>query len=339
MMKNYGTVQRPRWVILNHLGFLHDPSRSLFEFKMFGFRGTYQRRPPMVSPVRSPARARLIRRRRFINTYGGRLTRSARRAGLRSGMAGVYGLSAYNIYKGHKSLGVVSKRARARRQIGNYVGSSNAKRRLDEGSEVLTTKTLSGNVRLLDLPKTTTNDESVLNERLRNVVNFRGCKICFHIDINSTTGRNGDKLFFNWAIISPKQQDPDITTIDTAEFFRGQDGARFTSFIGTTLTGLDCRCLPINTDKYIVHRHKRVSMGPWESTEGKGEKLFETYIPIKRQVRYNTTGSGAALDNPEARDMWMVYWIAYQNETTAAPVASVATVRYRMIKYFREPKA
>ena len=287
----------------------------------------------------SPGRIRRVtrgRRRPYLNAMRTRMA-GARVAGA-AGLGAAYGLSAYNLFRSSRRTGSAMRRLKARRAIGNYVGSTTAKRRLDEGNLTLSSKTLSGSIRLLDLPKTTTNDESVLNERLRNMVNFRGCKICFHVDLNSVSGRGGDKLFFNWAIISPKQQDANITSIDTSEFFRGQDGARFTSFIPTTLTGLDCRCLPVNTDKYIVHRHKRMILGPWESTEGKGERMFEQYVPVKRQVRYNSSGTGVELENPEARDMWMVFWCSYQNETTAAAVANVMNVRWRMIKYFREPE-
>lgn len=237
-----------------------------------------------------------------------------------------------------------------RRKVGERINSSNAKRRLLEGTETIGTKSLSGTdpqftiptspgIRLLTLPKTADNDESVLNTRQRNIVNFRGVKICLHLDINTNATWNGERMYFNCAIVSPKAESNLLTSIDTAQFFRGQDGARFTSFIPTTLSGLDCRCLAINTDKYIVHRHKRIIMGPWESTEGKGEKTLEFYMPVKRQIRYESSGDGEDLWVPEGKDMWLVYWCSFGTETAAsAGVASILNVRHRIVQFFREPK-
>lgn len=227
-------------------------------------------------------------------------------------------------------------RRRKARMLGNKPGTGNAKRRLIEGSETIATKTLSGNVRLLAIPRQTDGDEAVLNTRQKNIVNFRGLKICVHLDLQSAS--SGDKVYFNFALISPKNEFDKDANIDTSEFFRGQDGTRFTSFIGTTLTGLDCRCLPINADKYIIHTHKRMVLGPWESTEGRGERTFEFYHKLNRQIPYNTSGTGVELNYPEGRDIWMVYWCAKTNESTAAPTASMCAVRYRILQYFREPK-
>ena len=250
---------------------------------------------------------------------------------------GSAGMAAYAGYRGIRGVSKFVRRVKARRQVGDRIGSTSAKQRLLEGSDTIDSKTLSDGLRLLSLPKTTTNDESVRNDRQRNAVDFRGVKICFNIDINEVTGSTGDKLFFNWAVISPKQLDNEITTIPTEEWFRGQDGARFTSFIGTTLTGLDCHCLPINTDKYIIHRHKRITMGPWESPNGMGERYFEEYVPVKRQIRYNATGTGTQLDYPEGKDMWMVYWVSKMNEPTGAPITNLVTIRFRIMQIFRDP--
>lgn len=296
-------------------------------FMSFGGPGAYRAR-------------RVVRRRVGMGLTANAVRRAALMRGIRyAGRALPYVGPAV---VGYKALQMAKARLRhvsTRRQVGAPVNSNSTKKRLLEGTDTISTKTLSDGLRLLSIPKTTTFNEAELNTRQRNAVDFRGLKICFSI-VQNTLGASldGQKFFFNWAVISPKQEDPLLTTIDTAEFFRGQDGARFTSFIDTTLTGLDTHCLPINTDKYIVHRHKRIRMGPWESTEGKGQRYFETYIPVKRQIRYNATGTGVQLDYPEAKDMWMVYWCSYQDEGTAAGVAAAMDVRFRILQYFKEPK-
>lgn len=252
-------------------------------------------------------------------------------------------------YSNSKIRTAKRRRVMTRRAVGTRIGSANAKRTLIENVELIDTKTLSGTdpfitgatqgIRLLALSKTTTYDESVTNNRQKNVVDFRGVKVCLHLKLAGATGYNGNKMFFNYAIISPKQLDNEIVDIPTEEFFRGQDGARFTSFVPTTLSGLDCRCLPINTDKFVIHRHRRLVLGPYESTEGKSELSTEFYLPIKRQIRYNATGTGDQLKFPEGRDMWLVYWCAFMDEASGnAAVVNALSVRHRIIKVFREPK-
>ena len=289
---------------------------------------------------------RVVSPQRFVRRRVGRTITAAGvrraalgRAGLYASRLNMYGAAAYGGYRAFKYLRN-RRRVNARRRVGERIGSTSSKTRLLEGTDTIDTKTLNDGLRLLSLPKTSTNNEAVLNDRLRNVVDFRGVKVCFHTRVNTKGASfDGDKLFFNWAIISPKAESNELASIDTGEFFRGQDGARFTSFIGTTLTGLDLHCLGINTDKYIVHRHRRLTMGPWESPNGLAEKYFETYVPVKRQIRYNATGTGAVLDYPEGKDMWMVYWCSYMKETAAAaPTTGAVTVNFRITQVFKEPK-
>jgi len=277
---------------------------------------------------------RVVRRRVMRTGFRGAVRRAAA-FGMRRAVfsnpytagAAVVGAAGYGLYRRRKA-----------KMIGNRPGAGSAKRRLIEGYTVINTKTLSGNVRLLAIPRQTDGDEAVLNTRQRNVVNFRGLKICVQLDLQEVTGSTGDNVYVNFALVSPKNQYDKDATIGTDEFFRGQDGSRFTDFTGANLTGLDCRCLPINADKYIIHTHKRMKMGPWESTEGKGEKTFEFYHKLGRQVPYNTTGTADHLTYPEGRDIWMVYWCAEASEGLGTPTTGLLGVRYRILQYFREPK-
>lgn len=228
------------------------------------------------------------------------------------------------------------RRLKARRQMGVPVGSSNAKS-VEENQPVLATatKTLAGQQRLLTLAQGTNIDGR--NERLQQSVDFRGVKICFHVALNAVTARQTDKFFFNWAIISPKQGPASQVALLNDEFFRGVGNANRAQDFSTTMTGLEMRCCPINTDKYIIHRHKRMIMGPYESTEGKAEKYFEEWLPVKRKIVYNQTGTTTELTYPEGKDMWMVYWGSYMDEGNGAVIANAYQCTYRVIKFFREP--
>lgn len=230
------------------------------------------------------------------------------------------------------------RRLRARRSVGLRVGSSNCKSdELQPPATTSTTKVLQRTTRLLAL--TRGSDVDNRSERLQDSVNFRGVKICFRVQLENVTGKGGSKFAFNWAIISPRQESELATDIPNEAFFRGSgEQSRSQDFSGT-LTGLDLHCLPINRDKYIIHRHKRMIIGPYESTEGKSEKYFATYVPVKRKVIYNNTGTATEQTYPIGKDMWMVWWGAYLDEAGGAGLGSAYTTQFKVVKYFREPKS
>jgi len=231
--------------------------------------------------------------------------------------------------------GRTKARARARWQVGDRVGSSSAKHDgLQETAVLLTTRTKSDGLRLLALPKGT--DNADMSTRLTNVVNFRGLKLCMTVRNNLDASYQGN-LFFNWAIISPKQQDNEIASISNSEFFRGAGDTRYVDFTPTNITALDAHCSAINTDKYVVHRHMRYRIKPASSTEGQSIYINE-WIKVGRQIRYNAVGSGVVLDYPEGRDMWFVYWCALEGEAAGVGISSAIGLDYKFIRYFREPK-
>lgn len=242
-------------------------------------------------------------------------------------------------YKGIQILKNRRKRAIARRAVGQPTGKGLSKMDADETVDTaIASKTLSSGIRCLSLVKSVTGNEAERNTRQRNIVDFRGIKVCMEAKLNQVSTFTDKKFMLHFAVISPKQEANTITTIPTAEFFRGQEGTRNVNFDATALTGLDMNCLPINADKYVIHRHKKMMMGPWESTEGKGQRYFETYIPVKRQVAYETTGSGVTLTYPEGPDMWIVWWLAGLAEGTGTGAAGIVNTRIRIVRYFKEPK-
>lgn len=281
------------------------------------------------------AGARSVRRRLF-NRYGVRTTGRI----FRAGWGGVAAGTAANLALGYHVNTTGLRRLKARRQVGLRVGSSNCKS--DELQPIAAdsaTKTLNRTTRLLALTRSSDVDDR--SSRLQDSVNFRGVKICFRVNLKdvSAAGKGSSKFAFNWAIISPRQEDELATSIPEQDFFRGSGEQSRAQDFSAGLTGLDLHCLPINKDKYIIHRHKRILMGPYESTEGKSEKYFATYLPVKRKIIYNNTGTAEQQTFPIGKDMWMVWWGAFLSEDGGAVITPAYTTQYKVVKYFREPKS
>lgn len=212
-------------------------------------------------------------------------------------------------------------RLRARRSIGKPVGYATAKR---YGIQLLeyaprATKTLYSNV-MINIP-----DGGGIDQRQRNIVNFRGVKICMYFRNNHSTV---PKLL-NIAMVIPKNEDvgPNIPVTD---FFRGDGNSRAIDF-EATLNFLDMHCRNINADKYRVLFHTRVSVQQNSNTASAGTFKFMKYVPIKRQVEFE---DGTLVSTPR-KNVYLVYYFTDLNNavTTSAMHVSISTTQY-----FKEPK-
>jgi hypothetical protein len=219
-------------------------------------------------------------------------------------------------------------------RIGERPGTSNAKHETNEAELVaMNAKTLY-QFRLLDLARKTagTSDADNLDRRIMDVVNMRGIKFCRHFTLvtNAYSAVQDDyKLYLNVAIISPKAGLDDAETIPNTNFFRNDGSDRAVDFNEVTLTALDYKCNPINTDLYNVHEHKRYIIGPFSSTGANTKELhIEKWMPLKRQIRYAN-----ASPYPEGKNMYMLYWFVPSNN---APTTSQLYYSHKYIKYFRE---
>lgn len=223
------------------------------------------------------------------------------------------------------------KKRRVMKRVGERIGSSNARVENLEQTFNLGTKTLH-QVPLLDLIKSTSFNDAT-DARLRDVVNMRGIKFCIHMRNTINTNR---RLHGHVAIVSCKNE-PDDGIIPTQKFFRsqGENNTRAQDFNTFQLTGLDVRCLPINTDLYNVHKHKRFSLAPSTSTEGRDERMQEFWMPIRRQLRYQNNSQ-----KPEGKNMYMLMWFSDVEETSGAPagnpIPDAVKVDYRLTKWFRQ---
>lgn len=215
-----------------------------------------------------------------------------------------------------------------RRNIGERIGTSVAKaNEIYQKDTGLNTKALSVQP-LLDITKGTT--DSSTTQRLRDAVNFRGIKFCISWRNIATTPWNVTKLHCHIAVVSPKD---DTGTVPTTNFFRsnGENSTRSVDF-GIARTGMDMACLPINTDLYRVHKHMRFTLDPSASDRGY-EKMKTFYMPLKRQIRYDSSGV-----SPIGTNMYLVQWCSFAEEDTAAQVLDTAVITLRLVQYFREPR-
>lgn len=230
------------------------------------------------------------------------------------------------------------RRRMVRKGLGFRVGTGVAKRRkvedTDTAATVASTRTFYW-WDMTDLPKTATLDD--INARQRDMVNFRGFKICAFIrnDINAP-------MYLNIAVISPRGAEIRLGTgsgsaTTVSDFFRGH-GTNRTQDFSNALTALEFRCLPINRDNWRILSHTRHQLGP-ESNSGTFNVqnrpnyiTYEKYFKINRQLRYD---NGGECTTP----IYWCYW--FDNHGVlggTAPSAAAVATQFHFVSYFREPK-
>lgn len=245
-----------------------------------------------------------------------------------------------------------SQRAWAAKKIGRFVRNSyrrkhpknfGEKRNVGTGkihrgigaSAQLATRT-KGTVRLDEIPH---NSANFINQRERNIAYVSGIRICANF-----YNQNANILYLNCAVIVTKGCADNEGTLPNEDFFRSMGGSERTVDFGTALTGLDFHCLPINTDKYHVLRHRRYKLarmipqargvGTDNDVGNKNYMTIKWWIPIKKQLRWQSTGSTYS-----ETAIWFVYWCDNQFATSlSAPVSNVLLHNVQNYAYFRESK-
>lgn len=213
------------------------------------------------------------------------------------------------------------------RNVGAPVGVSNAKR------STVVDDTANFNSRSLDVKSLLQIAAGTsINTRERHIINVRGIKIC--CEIKNTTAA---PFYVNLAILAPKGN---ATGVVTTDFFRDSGPTRARDF-DTTLTSNELHCLPINADRYTVLRHKRFRLVPGnaatatQSHQGYSYANYDVYIPIKRQIRYDTASSA----DPESGNIFVCHWgDRFDTAGGAASVANEYRVTMYAVTYFKEPK-
>ncbi|AKV62290.1 putative capsid protein [Mytilus sp. clam associated circular virus] len=219
---------------------------------------------------------------------------------------------------------------RKRMAVGTRIGSSLAKCDQVEDNFSATTKELY-QYKLLDLAKNNNADDTQV--RNRDVVNFRGIKLCINTTNTTTTGTiyPNRHLHCHYAVVSPKALDA-TQAVPYGHFFRsqGEVGKRGKDF-GVDLNGMDFQCLPINTDLYTIHQHYRFKLNKAANSSTSPEKLYEKYLNLNRQVRYENTG-----DKPEGKNVYLLIWFSFIDEAGGTAGIPCADTKLRITRFFKE---
>ena len=235
------------------------------------------------------------------------------------------GKAAHGMYSSYKKRG--KRKRRKTQEVGADIGrpaNYNESRRRDrqQGVTVWSNKTMQTEA-LIDVEKNVAGDEAI-QKRNRDTIHHKGSKICFSV-------KNILKVpvMFNWAVVVPKANN----TVSPIDILRG-NGAERDVTLNNALTFMDLRCLPINTDRYRVVKHKKMLIQPdsdkgADQSEGRDFRLIEEYIKTNRQLFFD--GSSAK----PLQNMWMVWWCDYYNSPTGS---TAATIQYswRIVDYFND---
>lgn len=182
---------------------------------------------------------------------------------------------------------------------------------------------------------------NAIDNRERDTIWVGGTKLCFEIKNNSRVPG-----IFSWAILSPKASN----TINETDFFRGTGDRRGIDF-NDTLSSNDFNCRSINTDKYVVVKHKKFILGqvntpsavevpgqqpPDYTSQASREnyRVNKVWIGIRRQFRYQ---SNVPVPQVEGRSYFFVYWFDHILQPGATPgVPGTFTIQERHVTYFKD---
>lgn len=227
--------------------------------------------------------------------------------------------------KGRKAAKTIQKAWRNRHKgldaMGHDLGSATAK--TDTGTQdnaVTSTRTLNSRA----LIQLTRGDN--INARERDIIDLRGFKFC----VQAQNLRTNAPLYVNVAVVSSKFDPTQAPT--TAGFFRGENSSRGDNF-DVNLQSAEFHCLPINTDKYFIQAHHRIQLAPF-NTQQKDYAMKEFYVPIKRQIRFDDSGSGSL-----NRQFYLVWWCDILLAASGSlPVSTALSLQWKAVTVFREPK-
>lgn len=211
----------------------------------------------------------------------------------------------------------------ARAKVGEQIGSTSAQRiiqvnnQFDMGSRSLLF------ARLHEIAEQGAGNQ----DRRRDTINCRGYLIQLCI-----TNKVEAIIYFNWAVIAPKDRDNDIVN---ANFFRGYEVRRGENFNPNNLSVIDFHKRPINTDLYNVLAHNRIRLGQnppdGQAVSDTNFRLIKKWVPLRRQIRFDTLVDEIALDQ-----VYVVYWCDFnQSPIGTAAQANVIDVIQNHVTYFR----
>lgn len=181
-----------------------------------------------------------------------------------------------------------------------------------------------------NIAKDTTGDDLDLRERDTAVI--KGFKVCMEVQNTNVT----EPMYYNVAVLVPRDE---IGT-DSDDFFRAQGGtSRTDNFDPASLSANELHCLPINTDKFIILKHKRFRLSRNNANSNDTMSCnVDFYMPINRQLRWDD-----ATGTPR-KDIFLVRWASFFGRTAGTAAASgqndtseTYQQSCRVVTYFADP--
>lgn len=176
---------------------------------------------------------------------------------------------------------------------------------------------------IIEIEKNVAADEAI-NKRARDVILHKGSKLCFTVkNVTQTT------VYFNWAVVIPKASN----TINAVDFLRGNTVERDVA-IDNSMTSLDVKCLPINTDLYNVVMTRRLQIAPDSDksasvNEGRDFRVIEKYLKTNRKIYFNGSAS------TPLQNMHMVWWCDFYGSPTGSQSTPVQ-IEWKIVDYFQD---
>lgn len=236
----------------------------------------------------------------------------------------------------------------ARREVGERIGTSNAKCKQLFAFAVIpsSTKVRMHNARTLYYAACSTIEHGEGTEkRMRNVVNVRGLRLTMAVQ-----NVHRAPLCVNIAIIHPKMGS-NASAVPENNFFRDHGNSRATNF-NTDFNSIQFNNAHINSDLYaVLWKTKFILVNPvadldetapgpppqydgaYYSNKHNSYKTFDKWIPLKRQIRFETDSAADPVDG----HVFVVMWIdSLISDVGTAAYGPVLRSTGRTLLYFRE---
>lgn len=220
-----------------------------------------------------------------------------------------------------------------RQKVGHRKGEGTSKAATARTDRIVNTRALDL-IPFVEITRATASDQDQPSLRERNVVYVSGVKFCIQV-----ANLDDRPLRVHYAIVKRK----DAITPTGTDFLGG---------LGSINRGVDLNtvglvdgyldCLPINTDEYIVFKHKKFVLNPrpgtvaanlayvGNSTSGNYRRL-EKYIKINRQFRFETS-----TDTEPIGQLYMVFWCYCVEMSELVSRPQKLQVECEKLVYFRD---
>ena len=190
---------------------------------------------------------------------------------------------------------------------------------------------------ICNVPRSVSSLGESSNSRQRLLINLRGFKYCFHV-VNLID----QPIIFHFACVVKRHSQNDVD--DRVDFYKNDGRANFSRGLNfnNSLSGMDHKCLNLNTDKYVVLQHLRIQIkpgafgapGPYNTLEPNFVTRAK-YMRMNKQVRYDDNSSTSTYYPDVTFHHWADTCLSDYNSLA---VEDVYKLSMTTITYFKEPK-